>query len=145
MSQHSLVVIGATGTGKSTLCNILAGRKHDDDSLFPVSGDMSSCTNKTTAKDLHWRGIRNDLPFTLVDTPGLNDPTPGKDSLNIAEMAEELKKMKHVNVFLIVFNGSNPRFDHSLIAMIKIFQGMFGSEFLVKNTVFEFTNWAHDR
>ena len=65
MSQHSLVVIGATGTGKSTLCNILAGRKHDDDSLFPVSGDMSSCTNKTTAKDLHWRGIRNDLPFTL--------------------------------------------------------------------------------
>ena len=80
-----------------------------------------------------------------MDTPGLNDPTPGKDSLNIAEMAEELKKMKHVNVFLIVFNGSNPRFDHSLIAMIKIFQGMFGSEFLVKNTVFEFTNWAHDR
>ena len=144
MFQYSLLVIGATGTGKSTLCNILAGHKHDDISLFPVSDKMSSCTNKTTAKDLYWRGIQ-DLPFTLVDTPGLNDPEPGRDSLNIAEMAEELKKMKHVNVFLIVFNGSNPRFDHSLIAMIKIFKGMFGSEFLLKNTVFEFTNWAHDR
>ena len=43
-----------------------------------------------------------------------------------------------------VFNGSNPRFDNSLIAMIKIFQNMFGREFLEKNTVFEFTNWAFD-
>merc|ERR1712126_47618 len=144
MSSYSLLVIGATGTGKSTLCNVLAGRKHDDGSLFPVSDAMSSCTNKTTAKNLLWRGIR-DLPFTLVDTPGLNDPEPGRDSLNIAEMTEELKKMKHVNVFLIVFNGSNPRFDHSLIAILKIFQGMFGNEFLKQNTVFEFTNWAHDR
>ncbi len=81
----------------------------------------------------------------MIDTPGLNDPEPGRDSLNIAEMVEELKKLKDVNVFLIAFNGSDPRFNNSLIAMIKIFQNMFGREFLEKNTVFEFTNWSHDK
>merc|ERR1719167_1689257 len=60
-------------------------------------------------------------------------------------MVDELKKILHVNVFLIIFNGSNPRFDHSLIAMLRIFQNMFGKEFLEKNTVFEFSNWAHDK
>ena len=29
--------------------------------------------------------------------------------------------------------------------MIKIFQSIFGKEFLEKNTVFEFTNWAEDK
>jgi len=144
MEDKSLVVIGSTGTGKSSICNVLAGRKHDDKDYFPASGAMESCTNKTTAKRVNWRG-NPALSFTLIDTPGLNDPEPGKDSLNIAEMADELKKMQHINVFLIVFNGSNPRFDNSLIAMIRIFQNMFGREFVEKNTVFEFSNWAHDK
>merc|ERR1719186_128963 len=105
---------------------------------------MESCTNKTTARVVNWRG-NPEFTFNLIDTPGLNDPEPGLDSLNIAEMADELKKMQHINVFLVVFNGSNPRFDNSLIAMIRIFQGIFGKEFVDKNTVFEFTNWAHDK
>ncbi len=53
--MKNMVVIGATGTGKSTLSNVLAGRSHDDD-LFPVGGSMTSCTNKTTGKKVDWRG-----------------------------------------------------------------------------------------
>merc|ERR1719186_2044371 len=139
-----MVVIGSTGTGKSTLCNIVSGRKPDDQGLFPVSSGMSSCTNKTTANKVEWSGEEG-REFVLIDTPGLNDPTPLKDSVNILEMAEELKKLEAVNVFLIVFNGASPRFDSSLIAMVRIFQGMFGKEFLEKNVVFEFTNWGHDK
>ena len=29
--------------------------------------------------------------------------------------------------------------------MMRIFQNIFGKEFLENNTVFEFTNWAHDK
>lgn len=79
----------------------------------------------------------------MIDTPGLNDPEPGRDSMNIAEMVDYLKKMAHINLFLIVVNGSNPRLDQSLVAMLQIFQGMFGNEFIEQNTVFEFSNWAH--
>ena len=143
MNRKNLVIIGSTGTGKSTLCNVLSGRKHNDETMFPVSEKMDSCTNKTTAKLVNWRG--GNFEFNLIDTPGLNDPEQGRDTINIAEMCDELKKLKSVNTFLIVFNGSNPRFDQSLIAMIRIFIGMFGPEFLEKNTVFEFSNWAHDR
>ena len=141
--EKHLVVIGSTGTGKSTICNILAG-KDPNDSTFPVSGAMESHTNKTTARTVLWRGDAG-LQFTLIDTPGLNDPEPGKDERNSRELMSELKKLKHINVFLIVFNGSNPRFDNALIKMMKVFQNILGKEFLEKNTVFEFTNWAHDR
>jgi len=140
--DKKIVVIGSTGTGKSVICNVLAGKKHDDKE-FPVSEDMDPCTNMTVAKRVSWRG-NSDFPITLIDTPGLNDPEKGKDSLNIAEMTKELIELEYINVFLIVFNGSNPRFDDSLIAMLQIFRNMFGIEFLEKNTVFEFSNWAHD-
>ena len=127
-----MVVIGMTGTGKSTLCNILSGQKHDNEEMFPVSQNMDSCTNITTAERVCWRGSSSNFPFTLIDTRGLNDPLPGKDTNNIAEMCQTLKDLKTVNTFVIVFNGSNPRFDLSLISMIKIFQGMFGQKFLEK-------------
>ena len=137
-----LVVIGSTGTGKSTLCNVLSGRRHNDAKFFPVSDSMESCTNKTTLKTVKWRG--KDFEFNLIDTPGLNDPEPGRDKLNQKEMVEELTKLGHINVFLIVVNGSNPRFDHALIKMINLFIGMFGKDFLERNTVFEFSNWSYD-
>ena len=55
--MKNMVVIGSTGTGKSSLCNVLAGRDHDDD-VFPASAEMASCTNKTTGKTVEWRGRR---------------------------------------------------------------------------------------
>ena len=36
-------------TGKSTLCNVLAG-KAQDDALFPVSEGVTACTFDTTSK-----------------------------------------------------------------------------------------------
>ena len=44
-----IVVIGATGTGKSTLCNLLAGKGPTDD-LFPAGRSMSSMTFATTVQ-----------------------------------------------------------------------------------------------
>ena len=96
--ERIMVVIGSTGSGKSSICNVLAGNQHDGN-LFPASSSMKPCTNKTTAKKVYWRGDAK-KPFTLVDTPGLNDPEPGRDSTNISEMADERKKLSHVNVFL---------------------------------------------
>ena len=60
-------------------------------------------------------------------------------------MIEELKKAENVHLFLIAFNGSDPRFDESLKDMLKIFNGMFGPKFLEKNTIFEVTNWAYNQ
>ena len=83
-------------------------------------------------------------PFNLIDTPGLSDPREGADTRNITNMIDELKKANNVHLFLIAFNGSEPRFDESLKDMLKIFVGMFGQKFLEKNTIFEVTNWHFD-
>ena len=48
--------------------------------VFPVSSNMDSCSNKAGKKE---------FPFIPIDTPGLNEPTPLKDSVIILEMAEE--------------------------------------------------------
>ena len=44
-----IVIIGATGAGKSTLANILAGKGPTDD-LFPTGHGMKSMTHVTTVK-----------------------------------------------------------------------------------------------
>ena len=42
--RKKLLVLGNTGDGKSTLCNILGGFDPSDQSMFPVSGGALSCT-----------------------------------------------------------------------------------------------------
>ena len=39
----TFLIIGKTGTGKSSLCNRIAGHDYDSD-VFPVSGGATSCT-----------------------------------------------------------------------------------------------------
>jgi len=139
-----IVLIGATGAGKSTLANILAGKGPNDD-LFPAGHAMKSMTHVTTVKKVKWRGEEDSFDLDIVDTPGLDDTRgPKKDGENMAAMTKELKKLGHVNLFLIVINGANARLDRTMKELLRIFRDMFGDQFL-DNTLFEVTNWRFDR
>ena len=139
-----IVVIGVTGSGKSTLCNILSGYdpNGEDENGFPASDSLNSCTYKTIGKEVNWLG-NEELPFTIFDTPGLGDPS-GNDSSNIMEMVQTLKKIRFVNAFVIVFNGQNPRIDLALKGILQIFKQIFGKDFL-KNTIIQFSRWSFDK
>ena len=64
-----LLVIGKTGTGKSSLCNRIAG--HDADSnAFPVSENAESCTQSTVLANVLFGGNK-ERPVSLIDTIGL--------------------------------------------------------------------------
>ena len=43
--RKKVLVIGKTGTGKSSLCNVLCGLGHNA-KVFPVSAKANSCTAK---------------------------------------------------------------------------------------------------
>ena len=135
-----LAVIGSTGVGKSSLCNTLAGKDHDDEG-FPVGHGAAACTNDTTDKAVYFRG-KETRPVILIDTPGLNHEEVGADNYNLVQEVECLKRVGRVNTFLLVINGSNPRFDKSLINTLENYRRQFGEKFLETNGVLAVTNWS---
>ena len=123
----TILVLGKTGTGKSSLCNIFSGKMADSTLIsggFPVSAKTDACTTQITTGDYCYAG--NEFkPVTLIDTPGFDDPKTNQDAKIISDLVDRLKDIKQVNQILIAVNGSNPRLEQSMTAMIKIFQGMF--------------------
>ena len=84
-------------------------------------------------------------PVSVIDTMGFDDPNKNHDAEIIAELVDKLRnRCDFVNLFVIAVNGQNPRLDGSLVAMIKIFEGMFGEEFW-NQVVILFTSMPMDR
>ena len=123
-----VLIVGKTGTGKSSLCNVVAGKAHDAD-LFPVSAEAHGCTGTTTFGNVFFNGIK-ETPVSLIDTVGFDDPERDTDATIISDLVIKLRtKCDYVNLFVIAANGQDPRLDGSLIGMIRIFEGMFGAKF----------------
>ena len=79
-SSPRIIILGATGVGKSSLANILMGRdKNFDGNGFPggcfeVLGlnNMGESVTKEVCEDQgQWMGNHTMPKFTIIDTPGL--------------------------------------------------------------------------
>jgi septin family protein len=81
----TILVVGATGSGKTTLINAMVsnyvvGVEWDDPFRFVLvdevvrGGALSQTLGVTTAYDLHYRkGFRISFSLTVIDTPGFGD------------------------------------------------------------------------
>ena len=66
-----IIIIGATGVGKSSLANVFIGEDPTcKNCTFPVCGGSDSCTKNTNYAVGSWLG--SGQQFTVVDTPGKN-------------------------------------------------------------------------
>ena len=139
----TLLIIGKTGTGKSALCNRISGQKFNSD-IFPVSGEATSCTQSTAMGLIQFNGDKEKM-IGLIDTIGFDDPNNDTDVKIITELVGKLKNnCSYVNLFGIAVNGQSPRLDGSLVAMIRIFEEMFGEDFW-KQCVLIFTRMPMDK
>ena len=71
-----IVILGATGVGKSSLANVLVGRDKNyngrsfNNGCFKVSTGLDSITKRTCADQGYWLGNTTGQLFTVIDTPG---------------------------------------------------------------------------
>ena len=91
--------MGETGTGKSSLCNVLAGKDPDSD-LFPVSDGTTSCTQENEYQNIKFGGDRR-LTVTAVDTKGFNDSSNGIDQVSVADFIAGLRRRSAMLLCLV--------------------------------------------
>jgi len=142
-----IVILGATGAGKSSLANVLLGRDKNYDGqdfrngCFRVSSGLDSITKETCADQGYWVGDTSQR-VTIIDTPGFGDKLVEEEK-TIENLVTTLRDdIKYVHVFVITFKQGDNRMTNSLRSMISLFEKMFGTRFW-DNSILEATHWNH--
>ena len=133
--KAKLVILGATGDGKSSLGNFILNKKD----LFRVSDDPESETKETIGHN----GINGAENIFVIDTPGLQD-TRASDKKHIVNMVNYVKNHKDIQAIIVVFNFHQDRFAPYLKTMIKIFNDIFVTEDFWFHVGFVFTKYFKD-
>lgn len=150
-----VVLLGCTGAGKSTLGNVLLGKRPNDETGFKTLAGLESCNEPTVFKTGRWLG-REDKPIvTIVDTPGFSDSRPGatdsrnfiqrwfdtksRDTMQREEMAKVLKEsIGAVHVFLWV-RKAGERFTDNDRAYFSLYLKTFGKDEFQKRLIMVLT------
>merc|ERR1712130_669917 len=138
-----IVIVGATGSGKSSLANAFLGcDPQSDECLFKVCSSQDSCTKETTYGFGPWLGTGQN--FTVVDTPGFGD-SDNDDEVLIEEMMDTLANVvDHVDSIVLLLDGRKTRFDASLQNMLKRMSQIFGVDWW-NYVVIGVSFWAYDQ
>ena len=146
-----IVILGATGVGKSSLANILMGRdknykgmgfEHGCFKVLGLNNEGASVTKKTCEDQGHWLGNHSNPIFTVIDTPGFGNDLVEEEK-TIEGLVNVLKdEIKFIHAFVIAFKQQDNRMTASLRSMIGLFQKMFGDHFW-ENAILEATHWNY--
>ena len=135
-SIYNVVVLGNTGVGKSSLLNMLAGQD-----VFRVGEGAMSETSLTKASVHRLLAKSDGIQLRLIDTQGLSDSGGNaKDMEHIKNMVESIKKEQTVDMFIICFDGTSPRFSAFAQSTVKLFQQIFPDFW--RHAVLVFNKWT---
>ena len=113
----SIIVLGETGTGKSSFCNNLC-----IEPKCVVGEGLNSETERV--QGIRCEGIYNDI--FIIDTPGLNDSNGSEqDAQNINTMNEYIRKNPRIKGIIILLKFTDNRITGSVKDSLKAFADMF--------------------
>eukprot|EP00088_Acartia_fossae_P030571 TRINITY_DN31582_c0_g1_i3.p1 TRINITY_DN31582_c0_g1~~TRINITY_DN31582_c0_g1_i3.p1 ORF type:complete len:427 (-),score=108.38 TRINITY_DN31582_c0_g1_i3:89-1369(-) len=144
-----IIILGATGVGKSSLANVLLGRHRNydggshRDGCFKVMSTSESVTKSTCPDRGYFLGNSSGGPeITVIDTPGFGQDL-NEEMETIENLVDIMKnEIKYVHLFVIAFKETDHRMSYALRSMLKLFQKMFGQHFW-QNAILEATFWHY--
>ena len=131
MKIASCVVIGNTGTGKSTLGNAMTNRKQ-----FTTSGKCKSETKETSEA----YGFFGNQAVHVIDTPGFQDSS-GNDQEHLNEMTAFIRENEGVQAFVLVFNFVHPRIDRTIVNLIEMVNSMYKGKKVFEHVAVVWTHY----
>ena len=136
MSEHILrmVLFGATGVGKSQLCNFII--RDNSNKTFEVSDSFDSLTQVPQSIVCK----RSGMNIEIIDTAGCGD-SGGNDDKNFKVLIEYLRKKESISLFMIVMNFVDDRLNEKTREYIRLISETFTPTEFYNHLVIVFTHY----
>ena len=152
MERMTVLMIGSTGQGKSTLGNFLVNpdEKHifaDDDQTFRTARSnkpqtQNCLTASTTVSTQLFNGGKLSLDLKVIDTPGLNEGAE-KDLHHMIDLVKHLQRMGEVRACVMVIKF-NSKIDMQYKATVRYYSKLLPFMF-ERNVIIVMTDFATDQ
>ena len=137
--QNGLVLTGKTGTGKSTLLNVIFSQD--------VAEAKKNAFAVTKKCQVYYLKLKNGMCISLIDTPGLSDPDiicndkKDLDNIHLKNIEKTISEEKiHIKGILFLVNFQLERFDESEQKALISYNQIFPLKRFWKHLIIIFTH-----
>ena len=137
--QNGFILTGKTGTGKSTLLNVIFSEY--------VAEAKKSSFAVTKESKVYYLKLKNGKCISIVDTPGLSDPNivcnnqDDLDNIHLKDIEKKVSDEKiHIKGILFLVNFQEERFDRSEQEALISYNALFPLRRFWKHLIVIFTH-----